>query len=474
MRRLCLPLVLGLLTSCGGGGGTTTSGEAGRGGGGGTVVAGPGGSGGGTGGRAGGGGLAAAGGSTPGTGGTSGAAGTQGGTAGAAGHAGGATGTAGHAGGTTGAGGHAGSGGTAGSDGGAGGAKVALANPPPATGFFVGANFWNIDWEGSADFFQSGVNFATTTNPWVPQLLTDLAPYHVLRFMDWNLTNDSNNPQAVWSTRTQKTAPQAEPVAFEWQIDLCNRTKKDYWLNVPHEASPSYWTQLAQLVAAQLDPSLRVYVEWSNEVWNGGFPQHAYATSHGQSLALPGSDPEASYYVYESVRMYEAFEAVFGKGSPRLVKVLSGQAAYNGPCTNDIAALPNTTINPNKTMPDVYAIAPYISGTTVAAVKASISGVASWVSMNATCAAMASLPIISYEGGSDSYSASNCQAVQTDPGMHDVYTAYLDALVGDGLKGPFMQYTHTGSCWGLKVKTTDPNAAAPKYQGLLDWLAAHP
>jgi hypothetical protein len=355
-----------------------------------------------------------------------------------------------------------------------GGSPGALTNPAPGTGFFVGANFWNVDWEGQGDYFQSGVDFSTTTNPWVPELLTDLAPYHVLRFMDWNQTNDSNNPQAVWSTRKQKTDAQSEPVAFEWQIDLCNRTKKDYWLNVPHEASAAYWTELAQLVSAELDPSLRVYLEWSNEVWNGSFPQNAYAMTHGQSSGLAGSDPAASYYVYQAVRVYEAFEAVFGAGSPRLVKVLSGQAAYNGPCTNDIKALSDATINPNRTMPDVYAVAPYISGTTVTAVSGAITGIKSGLQSNATCAAMASLPLVSYEGGSDSYAAPNCQAVQSDPGMHDVYMSYLDALVADGLQGPFMQYTHTGSCWGMKVKTSDAAAASPKDQGLLDWLAAHP
>lgn len=365
-------------------------------------------------------------------------------------------------------------GGAAGSGSGGAAGSGALVNPAPGSGFFVGANFWNIDWEGQGDYFQSGVDFATTTNPWVPELLTDLAPYHVLRFMDWNQTNDSNNSQAVWTTRKQKTDPQSEPVAFEWQIDLCDRTKKDYWLNVPHEASASYWTELAQLVYTQLDPSLRVYLEWSNEVWNGSFPQNAYAAAEGQSLGLSGSDAAASYYVYEAVRMYEAFEAVFGKGSPRLVKVLSGQAAYDGPCTNDVKALSDSTINPRRTMPDVYAVAPYISGTTVAAVSGAIAGIKSGLQSNATCAAMASLPLVSYEGGADSYSATNCQSVQTDPGMHDVYTSYLDALVADGLEGPFMQYTHAGSCWGMKVKTSDANSAAPKYQGLLDWLAAHP
>ena len=386
--------------------------------------------------------------------------------------AGGTTGSGGQPTGTGGVGGTAGRG--AGVGGAAGGSASALANPAPGTSFFVGANFWNIDWEGQGDYFQSGVDFSTATNPWVPELLSDLAPYHVLRFMDWNQTNDSNNPQAVWTTRKQKTDPQSEPVAFEWQIDLCNRTKKDYWLNVPHEASAAYWAELAALVSAQLDPSLRVYLEWSNEVWNGSFPQNAYAMTHGQSLGLSGSDPAASYYVYQAVRLYEAFEAVFGAGSPRLVKVLSGQAAYDGPCTNDIKALLDTTINPNRTMPDVYAVAPYLSGTTVAAVGSAITGIKSGLQSNATCAAMASLPLVSYEGGSDSYAASNCQAVQTDPGMHDVYTSYLDALVADGLAGPFMQYTHTGSCWGMKVKTSDATSASPKYQGLLDWLSAHP
>ena len=37
-----------------------------------------------------------------------------------------------------------------------------------------------------------------------------------------------------------------------------------------------------------------------------------------------------------------------------------------------------------------------------------------------------------------------------------------------------MQYTHTGSCWGLKEKTGDALATSPKYKGVVDWLAAHP
>jgi hypothetical protein len=381
-------------------------------------------------------------------------------------------------GGTTGTGGaNGGTGGSAtgGSAGGGGSSGTSLANPAPGSKFFVGANFWNIDWEGQGDFFQNNVDFKTTTNPWNPQLLKDLAPYHVLRFMDWNGTNDSNNVQAVWNTRKQKTAQQDQPVAIEWQIDLCNRTKIDYWLNVPHESNADYWTKLANLVKDQLDPSLRVYVEWSNEVWNAGFPANGYAANKAGSLGLSGGMPSASYYVYQSVRLYEAFESVFGKDSPRVVKVLAGQAAWTGPCEAHAMALKDQTINPNNTMPTVYGIAPYFSGNTTGALSSSLPEVNKWTSDSKKCAASMNVPLISYEGGSDSFAAGNgCTTLQHNAAMHDIYMSFLTGISGAGLTGPFMQYTHTGACWGLKEKTSDSLDVSPKYKGLLDWLAAHP
>jgi len=350
----------------------------------------------------------------------------------------------------------------------------ALVNPAPGSGLFIGANFWNIDWEGQDDYFVKGTDFATATNPWRPELLTDLAPYKVLRFMDWNGTNEKDNPQAVWSTRKQKTAAQSNPVAFEWQIDLCNRAKKDYWLTVPHAMSPADWTKLANLVKDQLDPSLRLYLEWSNEVWNGGFPQHAYAAAQGKALGLAGSDPAASYQAYTSVRLFEAFEAVFGKGSPRLVKVLSGQAAWTGPCDAMVKALADAKINPLGTKPGFYAIAPYFSGISMSALTAASTTAAGWTKESGKCAASGAMTLISYEGGADAYAASSCTTLQHDAGMRGLYSSYLDAQAGAGLKGPFMQYTHTGACWGLKQKTGDAASSSPKYQGVLDWIAAHP
>lgn len=402
----------------------------------------------------------------------------SGGDAGAGGHVtggGGSTSAAGGASGTAGTGGAAAGGG--GGSSGTGGSSSAMANPAPGGKLFVGVNFWRVDWSGSDEIFQNGVDFATTMNPWRPELISDLSPFKVIRFMDWNLTNDSNNPQASFSTRKQKTDSQSsDPVAFEWQVDLCNRAKTDCWLTMPHEANlTDYATQLAQLVHGQLSPDLRVYIEWSNEVWNGGFPQHAYAADRASNLGLPGGDGAASYQVYASVRMFEQFESVFGKGSPRLVKVLSGQQAWDGPCTDAMAALKDGTINPNGTMPDVFAVAPYFGGVSISELQSAIPALVSGMSQNQACATGNGLPLVSYEGGSDSFAAPNggCASLALDPGMHDLYTSYLDMLSGT-MHGPFMQYTGVGSCWGLKQHTGDSPANAPKYKGVVDWLSAHP
>ena len=354
----------------------------------------------------------------------------------------------------------------------------ALINPAPGSRFFVGANFWHIDWEGTDQFWPAGTDFATVTHPWRPELLADLEPYKVLRFMDWNITNNANNPQAKWATRVQPTASQTPAVAFEWQIDLCNVAKKDMWITIPHESDsdPGYVEKLATLIRDKLDPRLRVYVEWSNEVWNGSFVAKSYADQKGNELGLAGDNKSAAYYVYAAVRTFAAFEKVFGKGSPRLVKVLAGQAAWTGPCEAHLAALEDSNINPDHVMPDVYAVAPYVTGATISELDTKVSEAAGWVTSSVACAKKANLKLISYEGGTDMFSAPNngCVTLQSDATPRPLYVKYLDAISAAGLTGPFMQYTHTGGCWGLKAKTGDALAISPKYAGVIDWLAAHP
>src|SRR5205823_4093483 len=92
---------------------------------------------------------------------------------------------------------------------------------------------------------------------------------------------------------------------------LANQTGKDLWVNVPVGATDDYVRQLATLLKNSLNPGRAVYVEFSNEVWNGQFGQTAtnlnaavnevkagMASGTPSNLFYPGetaTNPDGSY-----------------------------------------------------------------------------------------------------------------------------------------------------------------------------------
>jgi hypothetical protein len=186
--------------------------------------------------------------------------------------------------------------------------------------------------------------------------------------MDWVPTNTSS--VRYWSSRISKTANHysTSGVAYEWQIDLCNRVGADIWITVPHltvedyEANPTnnYWVSLANLIKQQLDPNLNVYVEYSNETWNGGFGQGTYCQSRGLSAGYDPDGYSAGFYfhVYAALRLQKVFLDVFSDQPQRIKKVIAGQAASGWPpdknwgCYCQMMALQNSSINPWGLVPD--------------------------------------------------------------------------------------------------------------------------
>ena len=67
---------------------------------------------------------------------------------------------------------------------------------------------------------------------------------------------------------------------------------------------------------------LKVYIEYSNEVWNGSFEQHRYAEEQARKLGLgPKERPwegAALFYGRRSVEIFRLWEEAFG-GRERLV-----------------------------------------------------------------------------------------------------------------------------------------------------------
>jgi hypothetical protein len=172
-------------------------------------------------------------------------------------------------------------------------------------------------------------------NPFNPAFLAVLKPFKVIRFAGWSHVNRSET--STWMDERPVTfATQASPagaaqklsgVSLEYQIQLANLLHADPWFLVPLKADDDFLRRMAKLVHDRLDPSVRVYVELSNEVWNvGSFPEGAYARDMGQKLGLD-SDPVragAKWYAGQAVHVFDLWSDVFGADSSRIVRVLGG------------------------------------------------------------------------------------------------------------------------------------------------------
>ena len=71
------------------------------------------------------------------------------------------------------------------------------------------------------------------------------------------------------------------------------------WVNVPLMADDDYILQFATLLKQQLDPSLAVYVEYSNEIWNGGFSQFAW--NYNQALQMVNNGTFEPIFNFDSM-----------------------------------------------------------------------------------------------------------------------------------------------------------------------------
>jgi hypothetical protein len=355
-------------------------------------------------------------------------------------------------------------------------------------------------------------NFLATyqTQPFHPLFLQRLQPFRCLRFMDWGANNGS--PLSSWTNRTTPSYyTQANPngVAMEYMVQLCNTLRKDAWICIPYQADDNYVQQAAQLLRDNLSPFLLIYIEYSNETWNGQFAQTGYVQTQGVNLNL---DPNVytagqKYEAMRSAQIWNIFAQVFGSSaSNRLVKVLATQSSYTGVTTMRLAGLQNTNINPTGVMPDALAIAPYF-GTfftpsdippnapyptvdyvlTNLAVQ-SISDQQAQVAAQAAIAAPLGWAMVCYEAGqtftgtSGAENDTNLTAILTsanrDPRMFDRYTEYLNMLKGQGVKlannfSYCSSWSKWGS-WGSLEYQDEPTNAAPKYAALVQWVAANP
>ncbi|MFB2983478.1 cellulose-binding protein [Microseira sp. BLCC-F43] len=164
-----------------------------------------------------------------------------------------------------------------------------------------------------------------------PIFIEKIKKFRSLRFMEWMGTNNSN--QKEWRDRPRiETASYAtKGVPVEIMVALSNKIQAEPWFNMPHQANDEYITKFAQTIKETLAPNLKVYVEFSNEVWNWQFPQTHYALEQGK--ARWGQDKADAFYQWYGMRtaqMCDLWKKVFGNQSNRVVCVMSTQRVYKG------------------------------------------------------------------------------------------------------------------------------------------------
>jgi hypothetical protein len=370
-----------------------------------------------------------------------------------------------------------------------------------------------------------------SNDPFLLEFLDFCRPFHCLRFMDWAGTNNSTeehwknrkrltsytmvaaagDPEAVWGPApTPFQLRFSGGVAIEIMIQLSNMLKIDPWFCIPHRATDDYIAQFAKLVRENLDPSLKVYLEYSNELWNWGFHQAGWMLRSPLAGALVEAqggkawkDSEKTKGEGHPERIGALFRRTFaiwerewaGDAQKRLIRVCPVQAAWFDASKRTIQwCLNNGGL-------DAVSPAAYIGADDVTYQKWSELGVALTAEMviddvsavlqkHRQGAGLAQtvafgkkhgLAYVAYEAGQHIQAKGQAElpyspalaAAQSHPRMYDLYIELLrfnrdlDCKLFAHFSSIGRQGARWGS-WGVKASYDVPNADSPKMRALLD------
>ena len=330
------------------------------------------------------------------------------------------------------------------------------------------------------------------------EFLDFVKDFQVIRFMDWLRTNNSTVEK--WEERAKYnyyTQAQDEGVAWEYIVELCNLLEKDMWINIPHQADDDYIMQLAGFLKSHVNPDLKIYIEYSNEVWNSIFSQNDYCAQKAYDLGYSGPAWERAwkYTIKRSSDIFSIFESVF-TNDERLVKIIPSQAA-NSWLSNQLLTYFNDPLyNPNQISTDALAIAPYFAGGVanqiiseglentitveeiVNRMENSLDESYGYIENSKEVADKYNLELIVYEGGQHLVGTSGNEnntiltqklnQANHHPGLQDVYCQYIDYWYNRA-GGLFCHFSSHGSyskwgSWG--VKETMEDFENPKYLAL--------
>jgi hypothetical protein len=371
--------------------------------------------------------------------------------------------------------------------------------------------------------------------------LTIMRKFHAIRFMDWLYI--IWNPIVSWNQRCTPFMASVPPggtvtvngrsgqpgCAMEHFIQACNAANADLWINIPVMADDDYITKTAHLILygsdgrnpyaspqaspafPPLNPNLKVYAEYGNEIWNTSTIVKPYqwikaitdsiiaVSNSTHPIVYDGQRDEyysvARYTAWKSVGMSNLFRAVFGDAAmmTRVRPVLMGQLGGNWFCPQALPFLdgfyatyrPSTDPHPNTTPRPVsyylygaggsgyYGVNDWSSpdpNSFFAGGNYPESGFGPSVANDAIWAGNYGLKRIGYEGGmgldGGTFTDAQKATLNADPRMKDLTVLYHGIWSASG--GDLLVYyedVHNGHCdWAFTNSVHNPNS--PKLQAI--------
>ncbi|MBD3242529.1 MAG: hypothetical protein GF331_18210 [Chitinivibrionales bacterium] len=274
-------------------------------------------------------------------------------------------------------------------------------------------------------------------------------------------------------------------------IKISNQSQTDPWITIPALVpstsydtwgSNDYLATLGDLLNAHLDPARKVYVEYSNEVWNNAYEeggvwddpgyngQYTIVRDRGAALGFDDVVAGPAYTVFAATECWKILEDKLG--DERVINVLAGWQ-WNEATVNESSALwakhtdwgatngtlvqglenDGFTANPQNIEMEAFATNPYFHEFSAEGVQHCITG---------TQAGREALDrygygqvlYVGYEGGQHLYDRGS----NYDPQMYDYYTDWLQGL--EPYLDLNLHYAFTGQ-WGseyfhIKENTGDP------------------
>ena len=309
--------------------------------------------------------------------------------------------------------------------------------------------------------------------------------FSTIRYMDWHATN--NSADSLWANRTLPTSITQSTdhgVAWEYIIEMANILKKDVWINIPHKANNEYITELAKLLKLKLDPSLKIYTEYSNEVWNWQFEQATWNLNQAKiegnangAIDFDNANDDNTWH-YRRIanrgkQISDIFRSIFGDADmmTKIRPIYAVQIAWFDVGQRGLEFIKNYYGSPNQYFYGI-AGAPYFNTaladqTTTATkqdifnalnldINATFAGLSNTLEQYKASATYYNLHLLCYEGGPDTFGPNNIQAklvASRDPQMKQLCMDYLNKWYAYGAGELFNWFTAGSGDWTTQYGT---------------------